>query len=70
MTNTIRLMLATLLALAFITEYTFIAAKHITVFTIVVTALTAKAARHLYTNRQSILDAIGEPFVYHSPTLA
>ena len=67
MNNAIKLMLAAVLALAFTIEYTFIAAKHITVFTIVLTAITVKAARYLYDNRQQLLDAAGEPFVYHSP---
>ena len=68
MTNTIKLMLAALLALAFTLEYTFVAVKHVTVFTLVLFALTAQAVRYIYKNRQGILDAIGEPFIYHSPS--
>ena len=68
MTNTIKLMLAVLLALAFTLEYTFVAVKHVTVFTIVLFALTTQAVRYIYKNRQGILDTIGEPFIYHSPT--
>ena len=61
-------MLAALLALAFTLEYTFVAVKHVTVFTLVLFALTTQTVRYIYKNRQDILDAVGEPFIYHSPT--
>ena len=75
MNNTTNVMLTTLLVLAHAIELTYelgkASAPYIkatVAFTITVALYVIQATRYVYTNRQEILDTIGQQFVYTSPT--
>ena len=76
MNNTTNVMLTTLLVLAHAIELTYelgkASAPYIkatVAFTITVALYVIEATRYVYTNRQEILDTIGQPFIYQSPAV-
>ena len=76
MNNTTNIMLTTLLVIAHAIELTYelgkASAPYIkatVAFTITCTLYIIEGAKHVYNNRREILDTIGDPFTYHSPSL-
>ena len=75
MNNTTNIMLTTLLVLAHAIELTYEVGKASAPYIKATVALTItcvlyviQGARYVYNNRREILDTIGEPFVYYSPS--
>ena len=76
MTKTTTALFIALLTVAYAIEFTYTVGKasapyikQAVAFTITVALYVIEATRYVYTNRQEILDTIGQPFIYQSPAV-
>mgnify|MGYP005631339451 CR=1 FL=1 len=76
MTKTTTALFIALLTVAYAIEFTYTAGKasapyikQAVAFTITCVLYMIEATRYVYTNRQEILDTIGQPFIYQSPAV-